>query len=90
MKHYSPAGRRNHGRTLKRLLDTWDRNGSTRGPTPWKKDDDDELWSYVILLNPLPLIRSTCGEYPLFLWWVYGNANTYPQSTRSITTELIC
>jgi hypothetical protein len=22
MKHYSPAGRRNHGRTLKRLLDT--------------------------------------------------------------------
>ena len=22
MKHYSPTGRRNHGRTLKRLLDT--------------------------------------------------------------------
>ena len=25
MKHYSPTGRRNHGRPLKRLLDTWDR-----------------------------------------------------------------
>jgi hypothetical protein len=35
MKHCSPIGRRNHGRPLKRLLDTWDRNGSTSGPTPW-------------------------------------------------------
>jgi len=34
MKHYSPTGRRNHGRPLKRLLDTSDRNGSTSGPTP--------------------------------------------------------
>jgi len=34
MKHYCPTGRRNHGRLLKRLLDTWDRNGSTSGPTP--------------------------------------------------------
>jgi hypothetical protein len=32
MKHYSPAGRRNHSRALKRLLDTWDRNGSTSMP----------------------------------------------------------
>ena len=45
MKHCCPTGRRNHGRLLKRLLDTWDRNGSTSGPTPWKiiDDDDDEL-----------------------------------------------
>src|SRR5215469_18424506 len=28
MKHYSPTGRRNHGRPLKRLLDTYDRNAS--------------------------------------------------------------
>ena len=35
MKHYSLTGRRNHGRPLKRLWDTWDRNGSTSGPTPW-------------------------------------------------------
>jgi len=26
----------------KRLLDTWDRNGSTSGPTPWKIYDDDD------------------------------------------------
>jgi len=36
MKRYSPTGRRNRGRPLKRLLDTWDRNGSTSGPTPWQ------------------------------------------------------
>ena len=35
MKHYCPTGRRNHGRPLKRLLDMWDRNGSTSGPTAW-------------------------------------------------------
>jgi len=44
MKHYSPTGRRNHGRLLKRLLGMWDRNGSTSGPTPWQiyVDDDDD------------------------------------------------
>jgi len=40
MKHYSATGRRNHGRPLKRLLDTWDRNGSS-GPTPWQIYDDE-------------------------------------------------
>jgi hypothetical protein len=34
MKHYCTAGRRNHGRPLKSLVDTRDRNGSTSGPTP--------------------------------------------------------
>jgi hypothetical protein len=34
MKHYSPTGRRNYGRPLKRLLDTWNRNWSTSGPNP--------------------------------------------------------
>ena len=42
LKHYSPIGRRNHGRPLKRLLDTWDQNGSTSGPTPWQIYDDDD------------------------------------------------
>jgi len=42
MKNYSPTGRRNHGRPLKRLLDTWDRNGSTSGATPWQIYDDDD------------------------------------------------
>jgi hypothetical protein len=54
MKHYSPTGRRNHGRHLKRLLDTWDLNGSTTGPTPRQiyddddyddDDDDDDRWT---------------------------------------------
>jgi len=50
MKLYSPPGRRKHGRPSKRLLDTWDRNGSTSGPTPWQiyddddDDDDDDEW----------------------------------------------
>jgi hypothetical protein len=35
MKHYFLTGRRNHGRPLKRLLDTWDQNESTSGPTQW-------------------------------------------------------
>ena len=34
MKYYSPTDRRNHGRPLKRLLVTRDRNGSTSAPTP--------------------------------------------------------
>ena len=42
MKYYSPAGRRNHGRPLNRLLDTWDRNGLISGPTPWQIYDDDD------------------------------------------------
>ena len=42
MKHYSPTGRRNYGRPLKRLLDTWDRNGSTSGPTPWQIYGDND------------------------------------------------
>ena len=41
-KHYSPTGRRNRGRRLKRLLDTWDRNGTTSGLTPWPTYDDDD------------------------------------------------
>ena len=62
MKHYSPNDRRNHGRHLKRLLDTWDRKGSTNGPIPWQihddddddDDDDDELTRKS---------RNTCGKY---------------------------
>jgi hypothetical protein len=42
MKHCFQTGRRNYGRRLKRLLDTWDRNGSTTGPTPWQLYDDDD------------------------------------------------
>ena len=54
LKHYSPTGRRNPGRPLKRLLDMWDRNGSTSGPTPWEvyddNDDDDDDDDILLLL----------------------------------------
>jgi len=53
IKRHSPTGRRNHGRPLKRLLDTWDRNGSTSGPTPWQIYDDDDL----------VIVCSTCFEH---------------------------
>ena len=42
MKYYSLTGRKNHGRPLKRILDTWDWNGPTSGPIPWKIYDDDD------------------------------------------------
>jgi hypothetical protein len=58
MKRSSPTGRRNHGRPLRRLLDTWDRHGSTSGPTPWQIDDDIKLvfycvhlWSNIMLIH---------------------------------------
>ena len=65
MKFYFPTGRRNRGRTLKRLVDTWDRNGSTGGPTGWQiydgddgddeyddyDDDDDDVLRYFIKPN---------------------------------------
>ena len=50
---YSPTGRRNHGRPLKRLLDTWDQNGSTSGPTPWKIYDDAEYFIPHFLIRIL-------------------------------------
>jgi hypothetical protein len=39
MKQHCVTGRRNYGRPLKGLLDKWDRNGSTGGPTAWMIDD---------------------------------------------------
>jgi len=48
LKHYSPTGKRNHGRPLKRILDTWDRNGTTSGPTPWQIDDDVMMMTFFI------------------------------------------
>jgi len=51
MKHYSPTGRRNHGRSLKRLLDTWDWNGSTSGPSPRQMYDDDDDDDDVLLAS---------------------------------------
>jgi hypothetical protein len=75
IKHYSPTGRRNHGRPLKRLLDTWDRNGSTSGPSPWQihddGDDDDMLrYSFSFIGIPNDQFLSICRFkfYMLFLF----------------------
>jgi len=70
--YYSPTGRRNHGRPLKRLLDTWDRKGSTSGPTSWKiydddddDDDDDEVISMVLACEWQLLAAAVWVTY----WW---------------------
>ena len=52
MKYYSPTGRRNYGRPLKRLLDTRDRNELTRGPTAWQIYDDDYYYYCYYYLHP--------------------------------------
>ena len=41
MKHYSPTSRRNHGRPLKRLLDTRDRKTGQQGAQLHERYDDD-------------------------------------------------
>jgi hypothetical protein len=55
MKHCCLTGKRNHGRPLKRLLDTWDRNGSTSGPTSCQIYDDE----VHCLSCPFQLIKPT-------------------------------
>ena len=49
MKHYCPTGRRNYGRPLKRLLDTWERNRSTSGQSSWQIYDDVVM---MMMKNP--------------------------------------
>jgi len=52
-EHYSQTGRRNRGRPLKRLLDTWNRNGSTSGLTPWQTyHDDDKNYFEITCMFP--------------------------------------
>ena len=57
MKHYSPTGRRNHGRLLKRLLNTWDWNSM--------KDIWRWWWIYIKTLTTLlhvSIIWSSSGS----------------------------
>ena len=56
---YSRTSRRNHGRPLKRLLDTCDRNGSTSGPTPRQiyDDDDDDDDDDIFFPKFIPFMR---------------------------------
>ena len=65
MKHYSPTGRRNRGRPRKRHLDTWDRNGSTSGLTPWQTYDDDDKDTLQAFLSSLHSSWVLCYFLPL-------------------------
>jgi len=74
--YYSPVGRRNRGRPLKRLLDTWDRNGSTSGPTPWQiygDDNDDEVTDWhadcTLWLMRLFLQQFLLWPVSIFVQW---------------------
>ena len=54
MKYYSPNGRRNHGRPLKRLLDMWD----------WKGQQVAQLHErYMMMINEM------CAKYLIFKHW---------------------
>ena len=69
MKRYSPTGRRNHGRPLKRLLDTWDWNRSTSGPTPWQIYDDDAIFKIselMLMMRHLVLWNNGLYQLPKF------------------------
>jgi hypothetical protein len=96
MKRYSPTGRRNHGRPLKRHLDTWDRNGSTSGPTPWQIDDDDDFVSFcklcilIVILTcmlcsvyslPPGILRLPWLFFPCFFLSCKANARVYLAKT---------
>ena len=62
MKHYSPTGRRHYGRSLKRLLDMWDRNGFNKWPNCMT--DIWWWWTYVNILDNYNIIEhsSVCNK----------------------------
>jgi hypothetical protein len=63
MKHCCPTGRRNHGRHSKRLLDTWDWNGSISGPNLWQIYYDDIYNSTFMITSLLQTIYVTIISY---------------------------
>jgi len=95
MKHYSPTGRRNHSRPLKRLLDTWDWNGSTSGTTPRQIYNDDghldglrkamkDLWCMLKFYFRASTIRSRnfCFSFAQIAryWMLWGSLKTGQES----------
>jgi hypothetical protein len=52
MKLYSPTGRRNQGRPLKRLLDTWDRNWVNK----WLKQVAQLYDRYMMMMMMMMMI----------------------------------
>jgi hypothetical protein len=77
MKHYSPTGRRNHGRPLKRLLDTWDWNGSTSGPTAWQIYDYDDDEFMKIAVGQIVHLHVCCPVGEHFESITYVQASNY-------------
>jgi hypothetical protein len=68
MKYYSKTGRRNNGRPLKRLVESWDRNGSTSGPTPWKIHYMTSFFLFQITSTPNDVLFSiNVSKYFIFL-----------------------
>jgi hypothetical protein len=83
MKRYSPTGRRNHGRPVKRLLDTWDRNGPTSGPTPWQKYDDDDELDYDVAVHKQQA-RFISSRSPCHLGVLFGDIDGLLERQRCI------
>ena len=82
-KHFSPTGRRNHGRSLKRFLGTWDRNGSTSGPSMIDIYDDDDVYQHnycTVCLRYRDLLNYWMDLYKvdimrnLMIWYWWQNA----------------
>ena len=87
MKHYSSTGRRNYGRALKRLLDTWDRNGSTSGPTLWQIHDNlgaqTMPWRLVRWCMCDSVILQERQAVPLYNIWKGIHRRSTVQQTRA-------
>jgi hypothetical protein len=92
MKLYSPTGRRNYGRPLKRLLDTWNRNRSTSGPTPWQIHDDDNDGTKTRHGESRCCLRAVAG-HEIWHWaaqfktFTERNCRAYDPCTGEVWTE---
>jgi len=87
MEHYSPTGRGNHGRPLplKRLMDTWGRNGSKSGTIPWQiyDDDDDDDRSNLLMMS-LFVVCFLLGNSPAPEFYMPTFRNTLSHLHRRI------
>jgi hypothetical protein len=76
MKHCSPTGRRNHGRPLKRLLDTWERVNN------WPNSTTDIwrwwwLWWWWCKTNSVFRTPVWYYEYLRFEYWHGGRLSWF-------------
>ena len=68
MKHYSANGRRYHGRLLKKFLDTWDRNGSTGGPTHDRYTMMMMMMMMIIIIIIITTTHWVCKDVECTRW----------------------